>query len=136
MVNQISKIEKDLQNFVGTLTKTIAYDLRKELFDVTPVETGWAKNNWIPSIGQPETDTLPGDRTSDPINTSKMLSGVEELDSYEFGDGNIYITNNANYIQALNDGHSKQAPQNFVQTAMLKTVKKDVRKLARIHGAK
>lgn len=82
----------------------------------TPVDTGWARANWIPSIGSPVRAPA-GTRAA--VSTGAQTQGIAEVASrYTSAAGPIYIQNNVPYIQALNFGHSKQAPTGFVQLAI------------------
>lgn len=93
----------------------------------TPVDTGRARSNWITRMGEAEDSTIdpysPGEGGSTgPQNTQAAIEQCQRVvASYQLG-GNIHITNNLPYIQRLNDGHSQQAPANFVETAVLEAV--------------
>jgi hypothetical protein len=48
-----------------------------------------------------------------------LEAGLAAIDSYQSGQGAaVHIVNNAKHIGSLNDGHSKQAPANFVEMAV------------------
>ena len=47
---------------------------------------------------------------------------MAELASYKLSDGMAFESNNAEYIESLNRGHSKQAPAQFVEMAIEKGV--------------
>lgn len=105
---------------IDTLEKTVrrvALVVDTTLVNTTPVDTGRARANWLPSLNVPRSDSV----------DLKNTEGVESiLPSYKVSD-TIYITNNLPYIQRLNDGWSQQAPAGFVETAIEKgrrTVKK------------
>lgn len=82
----------------------------------TPVLTGRAAGNWLPSLGVPDTDYL--QNIKDPTGVVAMgkarILANSLIDDHE----DIYISNNAPYIGALNDGHSKKAPRNFIPIAV------------------
>lgn len=44
------------------------------------------------------------------LNIKKQWMSLMELNK-----GNLYLTNNVEYIELLNEGHSSQAPRAFVQ---------------------
>ena len=54
---QIQAITKELRRTVEGVVKGITFELTAELPEATPVASGWAKRNWIPST------TLPVERT-------------------------------------------------------------------------
>jgi hypothetical protein len=48
-----------------------------------------------------------------------LEAGLAAIDGYQSGQGAaVHIVNNAKHIGSLNDGHSKQAPANFVEMAV------------------
>lgn len=96
---------------IGTLEKTVravTLVVDKTLADTTPVDTGRARANWLPSLNAPDTRQVEAGQKEDvgPV-----------LASYRIKD-TIYISNNLPYIRRLNDGWSKQAPAGFVDRAL------------------
>lgn len=91
--------------------------MTENLFNATPVDTGFARTNWIPSIGAPVTDTF-GQRSVGLVSDSAQTSGKASLNSYQLSQGNLYVANNVPYIKTLNAGSSLQAPSAFVDTAV------------------
>lgn len=80
----------------------------------TPVDTGHARANWVPSIGDPfgaEVDS-----------ESAYEAGVAAVLGYELGDGAAWVSNNVPYILMLNDGWSKQRPAGFVEICIAETL--------------
>lgn len=93
--------------------KIIALDINEGLIDKTPVDTGWAKANWIPSIGTPFEGPV-GARDS--FDTGEQELGMAAVASqYQLSDGPVFITNNVPYIEALNAGHSPDAPAGYIE---------------------
>jgi hypothetical protein len=95
------------------------------LVEETPVATGWAMNNWIPSVKMPVTKTA-----GDPKNVSSaiMTGGIVDILNWHFEDGSAWVANNVPYINRLNAGHSAQAPVGFVDKVIQKEVNKAKRK--------
>lgn len=93
----------------------------------TPVDTGRARSNWIAQIGVAPSQTIdayaPGEAGSTAgANTQNAIDQAESVISgYNYGE-EIHLTNNLPYIQRLNDGHSAQAPANFVEQALVEAV--------------
>ena len=76
---------------------------------LSPVDTGRYRANNIISIGAP--DTSFDMNKFDPENQSTMAAGQEILAKIPLGTFPvIYIQNNLPYCEALEDGHSRQAP--------------------------
>lgn len=113
----ISGVEKTYERVV----KRLGFQISTELIVATPVDTGWARANWIISIGQPH-QNVAGSR--DAISRGEQGNGQARLLVYRRNQGNIWISNNVPYIQALNDGHSKQAPAGYIEAAINTAVRK------------
>jgi len=85
----------------------------------TPVDTGRARANWIAAL-----DAASSEVKGEPSNpgsgaNSALTQGRATIAGYD-GDENseIHLTNNLPYIGRLNDGSSRQAPRQFVRTAV------------------
>lgn len=112
----VAALEKELALVVrDTTLETTAL-----LIEHTPVDTGFARASWVPSIGQVvEVSLLPGGHKGDAGSAgAAQQQGQALVISYKLGDGPMYITNQARYIEALNDGHSNQQPAGFVERAI------------------
>lgn len=86
----------------------------------TPVDTGWARANWVPNIGSPINSPVGEPGKPSP---GAQQAGQAALVRYKLGQGPIYITNAVPYIGRLNAGHSKQAPAGFIQLAVARASK-------------
>jgi hypothetical protein len=89
----------------------------------TPVDTGRARSNWRVTTGSPASGTrepyAPGAKGSTATqNTRAALAEGEQVIKTAPAGSVIYITNNLDYIAALNAGHSAQAPAGFVELAI------------------
>jgi len=82
----------------------------------TPAVTGHARANWQVSIGSPATGVVPG---ADPSGAATLANGLAAI----MGDGDpfttVWITNNAPYIQTLEQGSSNQPPAGMVALAVV-----------------
>jgi len=104
------------------VVRAVALVVDAELVRRTPVDTGRARANWLPSLNTPDTRVLDG-----PGGSKKGKSFVPSRDTtaeavtqqYKLTD-TIYISNNLPYIQELNNGSSQQAPAGFVDSALAK----------------
>lgn len=109
----------DLLRVLREVGEAAEHDMRKLILDVnadlvlkTPVDTGWAKANWVPSVGVPH-ETPAGSRGA--VDQGARQRGILEI-ATGFKNGQIaYDTNNVPYINALADGHSSQAPAGWVE---------------------
>jgi len=103
--------KKKVLGMLDKATRKLAIDIQNDVESQTPVDTGRARSNWLPSIGTARKDTTESTGGSPVINFT----------SYQLGD-KIYITNNLPYIARLNDGYSKQAPAAYVDMAIQRQV--------------
>lgn len=126
---QVRVVTRDLRQFTERTVKRLALNINRELIVRTPIDTGWARANWVPNIGTPVLETA-GTREqaeSGRIDLGPRESGLAAIaTSYTLGP-EIHQTNNVPYIQLLNAGSSKQAPAGFVQAAILRAVEQTVR---------
>ena len=121
-------VVKSLEGFTEKLITRLALNLTAGLIKDTPVDTGWARANWIPAIGSPRSTTA-GSRAaaeSGRLDNSPQAQGQVEVLGYKLGPA-IHISNNVPYIKRLNAGSSKQAPAAFIQSAILRAVSRTVR---------
>lgn len=108
----ISAVERTAERVI----KRIGFSVHGKLVTSTPVDTGWARANWVVSIGAPFQGVAgsPG-----AVTTGPQADGTARLLVYSLTQSPlIWITNNVPYIRKLNEGHSKQAPANFVERAI------------------
>ena len=134
MADQIDLIVADLDQFtrgeVVALALNVNANLRSNPPLGTPIDTGWASANWVPSVGEPAivdgTPAIPAEGASPAeVAARNQLAeqGVNEVLAWRQSDGPIFSTNYVPYIGALNRGHSPQSPRGFVQTAIEKAIR-------------
>ncbi|MFN4009868.1 MAG: hypothetical protein ACK4K8_07935, partial [Pannonibacter sp.] len=95
-----------------------------------------ARSNWMPELDRAFEGLfparVPGERgsTAEENAAATIEAGTPTIEAFDIrSNREIHVTNNAPHIQPLNDGHSKQAPAGFVQTAVMEG-------LATVRGAK
>jgi hypothetical protein len=101
-----------LDRHVEQAVVRVAVNVTAELTATTPVDTGWARANWIPSLRTPASGT----------GATRQAAGLAEVVAFRIADGKALVTNNVPYIRFLNGGSSKQAPAMFVEQAVAKAV--------------
>lgn len=104
---------------VGDVIKAIVLSVDGELREATPVKTGHARANWVPSIGTPHVAESQGDGAHAAGVASILSASPERL-----AQRGAWESNNVPYINRLNEGSSQQAPANFVQAAIRRGVNK------------
>lgn len=135
MGKQTKFVMKALGKSLDTIVKKITLDVTANLIGTTPVDTGWARANWIPTIGAPVIEDLSGvDTKGDKISrvseaASKQSAGNASVLKYTLKSGDTFVTNNVPYIRDLNDGSSQQAPSGFIQLAIQKALTQDIKRV-------
>ena len=119
MATQTMLVMMELNEFTADRVRKLALDIAANLIETTPVDTGWARSNWVPSVGSPYDNPV---GTREGLDRGPQQSGMAEIGSYQVSLGPVFISNNVPYIQILNDGHSQQAPAGFVQMAIDRAV--------------
>lgn len=131
MESQIDVIVADLDKFtrgeVIALALNVNANLRSNPPLGTPIDTGWASANWVPSVGEPFDDKMVAViRKPTPAQvaarSAEAEQGINDILSWRNTDGPLFSTNNVPYIQRLNDGWSMQSPRGFVQAAIEKAI--------------
>ncbi len=127
---RIRVVVSALDQFIDGIIKKLVLDIVANLRSApntgygTPVDTGWARANWIPQIGSPR-QSAEGSREA--VSSGAQDAGVALVaTAYKREQGPVFISNNVPYIVLLNEGSSKQAPRGFVQNAITKAVKVDL----------
>lgn len=121
-------VVSDLDAFVTKFIKRLALNINAELIQRTPIDTGWARANWVPNIGAPfqATAGTRADAEAGSVNKAAQQEGLAKIaTAYKTGP-TIHQTNNVPYIERLNAGSSQQAPSGFVQIAILAAVRQTV----------
>lgn len=132
MADQIDIVVAGLEDYtrgeIIALALNVNANLRSNPPLGTPIDTGWASANWVPSVGEPYSDPTTDD-IKDPTpaqiaaRAALASQGENDVLAWRNGDGPIFSTNNVPYIAALNAGHSPQSPRGFVQAAIEKAVR-------------
>lgn len=108
------KTEQELK----TVVQKIAIDALSDIITITPVDFGRARSNWFVTVGTDvllET-TLELDKTGE----KAIARGKAVLANYANAEGlpPITIYNNLVYINELENGSSRQAPNGMVQVTI------------------
>lgn len=112
MGKQSSAIGNQLRRQVAKIVVATVLELDANLREATPVKTGHARANWIPSIGSPNLEVGDGEHDA----------GVAAIVTYKLEDGPAFETNNVPYVPILNGGTSDQAPALFIEASRDKAV--------------
>lgn len=112
-----------------TVYRRVSLELWNGITKRTPVDTGRARSSWNLAIGKPDSFVPAGlikgtgahkDDSSPPTEPSAGPPDVSKVDGTEV----VWITSNLDYIEALENGHSKQAPRGMVMITVIEVVAK------------
>lgn len=102
----------ELDRLVGDTVYSLARDILVGVDQESPVDTGLFRGNWQAGVGTVPTAPLqrlaPGGES---LGTE--LSKLDAIESAPYSV--VTIANNLPYAEALNSGHSQQAPAAFVE---------------------
>lgn len=116
------RIKADVSDFSERELVRYVLTLRNQLIDDpptgTPIDTGWASNNWWFSEGGPANSS---DQPSGNIETAmqRIDQDTITISGIKIRGQTLHITNNIPYIARLNNGWSQQTPAGFVDRAIL-----------------
>lgn len=133
---RMDRIAVQVEGNVEQAVKDCAGAVARSVISNTPVDTGRARSNWTAQMDAAFAGLfparVPGEKGSTgEANAVAAVEAAEQvIETFDIEkNGSIHITNNLPYIGSLNDGHSKQAPGDFVRLAVLDG-------LATVRGAK
>ena len=109
-IKSFLKYEEKLHKELDKITISVCKTWYRNLVNRTPVDTGFARMNWHATINkEPPSGSLinPGPSNSFPKPTTPGFSSVK------YGDV-IYMFNNTSYIEELENGKSRQAPNGML----------------------
>jgi hypothetical protein len=110
---RLARIIVRLNIGIRRVVEDVGTAIAEELVPATPVDTGFARANWRPSLNAPA--SVPVSQL-DPTGAATIAKIATVSKRWTPGDV-LFITNNAPYIGALNAGSSPQAGPGFVQDA-------------------
>jgi hypothetical protein len=113
MGKETTRIIAKLDKVTGEEMVDLVFRIHGRLVEETPVDTGWARNNWLPSVGKPITEPVGEPGKPEPGVATRGLGEVGAAPSILAAP--VHITNNVPYIQRLNAGSSSKAPAGFVE---------------------
>lgn len=94
--------------------REVCFEMSARIIQKTPVDTGRARANWIASIGSPSTAVTD---SMDKIGSATLANAMSVAKGAV---GKVFwLSNNLPYIEKLEYGSSKQAPQGMVRVTMI-----------------
>jgi hypothetical protein len=130
-VSSAKGIRQVLERVVGSVARNLARTVTLRLREApagskfgTPVDTGWASSNWVPTVGK-EPSAPVGSKQA--VNTGPSDAGIQVLKGYRWSPNDVlYVTNLVPYITDLDKGTSRQQRAGFVQRAIMQAIMNDM----------
>jgi hypothetical protein len=116
-VFDLTNFIKKTENNIDQVIKKIAFDVFSRVILKTPVDTGAARANWNCAIGS-KPSASPNKNKTDPDGQG-TISEVSKIINGTTVGKSIYLLNNLPYIERLETGYSKQAPNGMVATTLV-----------------
>ena len=110
LANQLIAMPKIVEMNATNMVRKMALTLASGVIKATPVDTGLARGNWQVSLRSPINTEISSKSGQESINKAKTVSL-----QFTLKDKSIWICNNLPYINALNNGWSKQANAGFIE---------------------
>ncbi len=107
-----------LRDHAARVCVELAVNMHAELVEATPVDTGFARAMWVPSLSAPAFVTA----TDAAGGRALTEAGLGAVLAFKLEDGAIFVSNRTRYIRRLDGGSSTQAPAGFVRTAIAKAI--------------
>lgn len=117
-----AEIQRATQEEISELTRDTAIRLYKKCSIGTPIKTGRARAGW--QLSEDTTNYVPDKNVAfspQYLATNEEQQIIQTLN--EPASEMYYIINNVEYIQRLEAGHSKQAPNGWIANALVETKK-------------
>jgi hypothetical protein len=109
----LSRIVAKSKQKMDTVVQKVTFEVFRSVILRTPVDTGRARANWMPSVGSPNLMAHGAPVVDKAGNDAIARAGDVALKTPA---GNItYLTNTLPYIRRLEYGYSKQAPAGMVR---------------------
>lgn len=109
--NDVRRFSVKSLNDIGEIKRGVSLSLFNSIIQDTPVDTGRARGNWQTSVREPAGSVLERDDKAG----SEARKDAERVVGNSGLEDPIYMTNNLPYIEPLENGSSKQAPEGMVK---------------------
>lgn len=107
---ELDAFAKKVPEQATIIQKKVVLEALRRLVMRTPVDTGRARGNWQVTIAEPAEGQLEVNDKEGDTTISKGLAALTGLPDAQV----IWISNNVDYIELLEHGSSKQAPEGML----------------------
>lgn len=113
-------ISVELEDEINEEARIVSFALLQRLMIVSPVDTGRFRGNWFLSLGKSSREINQERRSGSALQEGKAV--IDSATAIDYP--TIILSNNLPYAEALNNGHSKQAPRKFIESEISNVVRK------------
>lgn len=128
--NQSQRIEFEILGVAEKIVGQVQLRALQTTSIATPVDTGFARSDWRPSVGSPIVTRSARPKSEAEAKAIARSQRAEHnakariiATGYKIKMGPAFITNAVPYMKYLNEGSSAQAPKRFVERAVETAVK-------------
>ena len=118
----IEALEQFVERQIAEFVRRLVAQLTADPPTGTPIQTGFARQNWIATVGAPQPVPIGTRKTATPDSTVPATMAQDVASIYRLRMGNVYITNTVHYITLLERGTSQQSPAGFTRRAIAQTL--------------
>lgn len=129
MTDQSKRISDEINITVRDVVRVIQLRSLQAVSSGTPVDTGFARGAWQPTITAPARKRKPAPASRADAKSAGNANlqannafALQLAATYQLAQGPVFLTNAVPYIEQLNEGSSSQAPSKFVERAILKAI--------------
>jgi hypothetical protein len=108
----LQKIADGQKERMHTIVRKVTLEAWSRVISRSPVDTGRFRANWNASVGAPNYATTPS------VEQERGMTEAQKALTLPVG-GITFLSNGLPYAQALEYGHSKQAPGGMVRLTIL-----------------
>lgn len=113
-----------IPEFASSMAKQVARKFLEDVVTLTPVDTSKALSNWIVTLGRPAESEIDAYYEGE-LGSTYLASGRKAIQNGHIAllkkkpKQSIFITNNVDYIESLNNGSSPQTAGAFVEGSLM-----------------
>jgi len=126
----IKKFAKQIEVDVADVVRKVSFDIFRGVTERTPVDTGWARASWNIAFNTPNLSVPSrvqgGDTAARNVNAQQSAKLLGDLSQFPV----VWITNNLDYVQYLEAGHSKQMGKGFMLQRTLADVFAEIKTIS------
>lgn len=101
---------------LDAIARQVCFEMAERVVDATPVDTGFLRGSWQPSIGEPSLDHQGKDDKAGAAAQAAIALVIPQMKAGQ----RFYMMNNASYARPVEYGTSKMAGRYYVTDTVKK----------------